>query len=182
VGGRLLPASDSAAAWVAAPPDAGAERGWTNNVAEVTVWPYNDDLVAAVRQRLAPLAATVEQLPRRCSAPPSESLAERVRPRSARGHSRRGGGPRDRLTIGLRDAPPTSPPGHEREGLRGPLGRRDGGMRRWEGLAAALGSAVARWRSPVLRGSQSTCRWPFRRDYVEPLVLEGSMAVSPLDR
>jgi len=45
--------------------------GWTNNVAEVTVWPYNDDIVAAVRERLAPLAAIVrpqEQLPRRYSA------------------------------------------------------------------------------------------------------------------
>src|SRR3954449_9076713 len=44
--------------------------GWTNDTAEVTVWPYSDEIVAAVRDRLAPLEARIEPqdwLPRRLS-------------------------------------------------------------------------------------------------------------------
>lgn len=43
---------------------------WANDTADVTVWPYSDDIIAAVRERLAPLGATVEPqdwLPRRYS-------------------------------------------------------------------------------------------------------------------
>jgi hypothetical protein len=52
---------------------------WTNDTAEVTVWPYNDEIVQAVRDRLAPLTAHVEPqdwLPRRLS----ESAAGAVMP------------------------------------------------------------------------------------------------------
>jgi hypothetical protein len=44
--------------------------GWTNCIAEVTVWPYSDAIVEAVRERLAPLETAVEPqewLPRRYS-------------------------------------------------------------------------------------------------------------------
>jgi hypothetical protein len=34
--------------------------GWTDGIAKVTVWPYDDEIVAAVRERLAPLEAVVE--------------------------------------------------------------------------------------------------------------------------
>jgi hypothetical protein len=42
--------------------------GWTNGTAEVTIWPFSNVIVAAVRERLAPLTAVVEpqeELPRR---------------------------------------------------------------------------------------------------------------------
>jgi len=42
--------------------------GWTDGTAEVTVWPFSDEIVAAVRARLAPLTAVVEaqeELPHR---------------------------------------------------------------------------------------------------------------------
>jgi hypothetical protein len=43
---------------------------WTDGIAEVTVWPYSDAIVEAVRERLAPIETVVEPqewLPRRYS-------------------------------------------------------------------------------------------------------------------
>lgn len=73
--------------------------GWTDNVAEVTVWPYNDDIATAVRERLAALATPSG---RRSSFPgairrvPSESSADEHDDESALGQSRRGEAPHHR--------------------------------------------------------------------------------------
>lgn len=43
---------------------------WTDDTAEVAVWPFSDEIVAAVTERLAPLKVKVEAqawLPRRLS-------------------------------------------------------------------------------------------------------------------